>query len=327
MSRRIALAVLAAAAFVAGCKASESSPSASDSTVAKFLAEQHLDGQVVFLQFANCALDCQKSREGLEAMIRLSRDGTIPGVTFARVEGCPDDVAVNDYYATKRCGFNVLRDKDGAAAKAFDAGVIPTFVLADKFGRVRYRGGFPDEKKLAEWAQELKGQTADAGADATLFGAASLKPAALLAATKLPDLKDVVKPLADYKTAGGLVIVFADISCPFAESALGELPTVSATLATHRVAAVVVNISDPKDDVLATYAKRNTGTPVLYDATDATKESWKVDSVPTVVFVNANGQVGYRGNAVWKNLGEAVDKSLGLAPGTVKFQAEGTGFG
>ncbi len=104
-------------------------------------------------------------------------------------------------------------------------------------------------------------------------------------------------------------------------------PKVAEVLRLYKIPAVVVNISDPKDDVLATYAKRNTGTPVVFDATDATKENWTIESVPWVVYFNANGQVGYRGPAVWKDLGAAVEKSAGLAPGTVNFTVQGTGGG
>lgn len=315
------LSILAAAAL-SGCGGSSAPPG---SPLQAFLAAHHLDGKIVLLQFSNVEFDCEKSRAGLDAMIRLNRAGTIPGLEFARVEGSADDDKVNEYFAGKSCGFTIIRD--GAAAKAFDVTVLPTVVLLDRFGRVRLRGAFPAEKDLAGWVASLREQKEDAGADVTLFGAKSMKPVALLAATSLPDLSGVIKPLADYRDRGGLVVVFADTTCPFAESALGEMPQVAKVLRLYRIAAVTVNISDAKGDVLSTYADRNTGTPVVYDVTDATKENWAIDSVPTVVFINANGQVGYRGPAVWKDLAAAVEKSSGLAPGTVDFTVQGSGGG
>ena len=154
-----------------------------------------------------------------------------------------------------------------------------------------------------------------------------VRASVLLDTTKLPDLKDMTKSLADYRGPGGIVIIFADTSCPFANAALGELPSVVATLAKYKIAAVVVNIGNEKADVLGVYARRNTGTPVVYDNTDATKNAWTVTTVPTVVFINPNGQTAYRGGAVWASLGAAVEKAAGLSPGTIKFGVAGTAGG
>lgn len=315
-------------ALIAGCKGPGGSTTPPPPAVSQFLADAHLGGQVVLLQFSNVDFDCQKSREGLDAMIAMSRSKTIAGLICVRVEGSADDDRVNEYFASKSCGFTIWRDKDGSVTKAFQATVLPTVALVDKFGRVRYRGGFPDEKQLAEWTAQLVVQKEDAGADVTLFGTQTMKLSEQLAATKLPDLNGEVKPLADYRDRGGLLVIFADISCPYVNAALGELPTVARTLSLYRIPVVVVNIGDAKEDVLSTYAARNTGTPVIFDETNATQENWKVESVPTLVFVNANGQLGYRSQgAVWSNLAEAVDTSLGLTPGTVTFTVIGSGGG
>ena len=335
---RFASCVLAlvALAACAGCGGSPGKPMPGAVTeapanapgVLAWLKAQHFDGQIVLLQFGTIDPDCQKSREGLDAMIGWSRSNVFPNVKIARVELAKDPTKVDDYYATKRCGFEVVRDPDGAAAKTFAAGVVPTAVLVDAFGRVRYRGAMPEEAKLKEWVAALRAQKSDEGPEAQRFGAPPvIQHGRLLGETKLPDLKGEAKTLADYRAAGGLVVVFADTTCPFANAALGELPRVVATLARYRIAAVVVNIGNEKGDVLSVYAKRNTGTTVVFDETDATKDAWKVESVPTVVFVNGNGQTAYRGPAIWADLGAAVENAAGLKPGTISFGVQGTGSG
>ncbi len=154
-----------------------------------------------------------------------------------------------------------------------------------------------------------------------------VRASVLLDTTKLPDLKDMTKSLADYRGPAGIVVVFADTTCPFAGAALGDLPKVASKLADYKIAAIVVNIGNEKSDVLAAYARRNTGTPVVYDDTDATKNAWTVTTVPTVVFINGNGQTAYRGEALWKNLAGAVEKATGSKPGSVDFGVAGTAGG
>jgi hypothetical protein len=52
-----------------------------------------------------------------------------------------------------------------------------------------------------------------------------------------------------------------------------------------------------------------------------------VHSVPIAIYISPAGQVGYQGEAVWADMGAAIEKSLGLASGAIKFTAAGTGFG
>jgi hypothetical protein len=261
-------------------------------------------------------------------MIRMNRDKTVPGLAYARVEGSADDAKVARYYQAKPAGFPVVRDRNGATAKAFEATAIPTFALVDRFGRVRYRGSLPDDAKLTEWVNKLQQQTADIGAYAPMFGVVTTEPSALLAETILPGvLFDQALPLAEYKGKSGLVVVFADVTCPFANAALGELPKVASVLEPLGINSVVVNIGDEAENVKETYATRNTGTPVVYDVTRATQERWGVTQVPTVVFIDAKGQIAYRGLAVWSNLGAAVASATGRPAGSITFTVEGTGFG
>jgi len=75
------------------------------------------------------------------------------------------------------------------------------------------------------------------------------------------------------------------------------------------------------------YTRNNPGVPVVYDVGASSREHWNVHSVPIVVYISPSGQIGYQGEAIWANMGSAIETSLGLAPGAVKFTAAGTGFG
>ena len=86
-------------------------------------------------------------------------------------------------------------------------------------------------------------------------------------------------------------------------------------------------MGDAREDVVAFYAKRDTGTPVVYEVTDQTTQSWQVDSVPTLVFFDVKRTVIYRGKAVWADMAVAAEKGLRLTTGALKFDAEGTEYG
>jgi hypothetical protein len=268
---------------------------------------------------------CVLSGQGLDNMIALQSAGTVPGLAFVRVEGNPDDAAVAQYFKDKAPPFPVYRDRQSALAKALSATAYPTFLLADKFGHIRYQGNYPQEN-LVKWAQALVAENQDPDGNAPQFGARELDVEKLLA-DKLPDLKDRIKPLGEYKGSGGLVLLFVDTSCPFSAAALREMPAVSKTLAGRNVNAVVLNTGDSQSDVREFYARNDPGAPVLYDVGAATRDGWNVHSVPVVVYISPAGKVGYQGEAIWANMGSAIGTSLGLAPGAIKFTATGTGFG
>jgi thiol-disulfide isomerase/thioredoxin len=326
-------ALVAAVAFVAllaGCGSRQApsaghTPTAEELKQAEFLKSQKLDGQVAFIEFG--IVGCPLSEKGLDEMTRLESDKAIPNLAFLRVDETRDPAAADKYFAERKPGFAVVRDADNALARAFDATAIPTFVLVDKFGRIRYKGKFPETSKLGLWARALLEQKNDLGAEVTPFGVAELDTPKLLEATRLPDLAGSVTSLKSLMGRNGLLLVFVDTTCPFSGTAIGEMPQVAAALVAQQIPSVLVNLDDAKEDVLPSYAKRATGTPVLYDVTTATKENWKIDMVPTVIYLDAKGAVVYRGKAVWKDLAGSVEKALSLAPGTVKIGAEGIGFG
>ena len=306
-----------------GCATSPAAKSPKELALAGFLSGLKLEGKPVLIEFG--MVGCVLSGQGLDNMIALQTAGTVPGLAFVRVEGNPDDAAVAQYFKDKAPPFPVYRDSQSALAKALSATAYPTSLLADKFGHIRYQGNYPQEN-LVKWAQALVAENQDPGGNAPQFGARELDVEKLLA-DKLPDLKDRIKPLGEYKGSGGLVLLFVDTTCPFSAAALREMPTVSKTLAGRNVNAVVLNTGDSQSDVREFYGRNDPGAPVLYDVGAATRDRWNVHSVPIVVYVSPAGKVGYQGEAIWANLGSAIETSLGLAPGAVKFTATGTGFG
>ncbi len=321
--------------LAAGCsggdrrdKPAASAPSGTEapraSALADFLKAEKLEGKVVLIEFGlyNCAL----SDQGLGEMTALARGNAIPGLAFARVEAGQDRSAADEYYRGKAPPFPVYRDAAAALGKALEATAYPTFLLVDKFGHVRYRGRYPGQQ-LASWAKALLEEQKDPGPGVAMLGAVELDVPRLLAETKLPDLKDTVKPLGDYLGPGGLLVLFVDARCPFSAAGIKDMPTVSEELLRHKINSVVINSDDARQAVQEYYAKHQTGTPVLYDVAAATRDRWNVQAVPTAVLLSADRKLLYHGRAVWGDLGAAAEKALGFAPGTVKFAAQGTGFG
>jgi len=322
------LGLLAGVLALAGCRdAGPAKPqeSAAQAQQRQVIQERGLSGQITLIEFG--LTDCKLSGEGLDEMMFLHREKAISGLNFVRVEGTADKQAFEAYYSQKKPDFPVWHDPDHALAKTFDATMIPCFVLVDKFGRVRYRGKYP-EAKLVEYVETLQAETADPGPGVALFGGiTSVDVPKLLAETKLPDLSGVSRSLKDCQGAGGLLVVFVDTSCPFAGQAVGEVPVVASKLAAHKVPTILVNLGDAEQAVKKYYQDKAVGAPVLYDATKDTQLTWGVDSVPTVLLVDSAGQVAYRGKAVWADVASAAEKTLGLRAGTLGFSVKGTSFG
>jgi hypothetical protein len=295
------------------------------SPVAAFLRGNGLDGRIVLVEFGT--IGCERSGEGLEAMIAMHRRGTVPGLSFVRLEAASDGAAVEAYYAEKSPPFPVVRDPEAEIARALAATAFPSFALLDRFGRVRYRGKLPDSDDLLNWVEALKAENVDPGPGAALFGATKLDAPRLLAATRLPDLAGTVRPLAEYGGEAGLLVVFVDTNCPFAGSAIGDIPEVSATLAAHKVACILVNLGDPAETVEEIYRSRKVGADVVYDVGTSTQLTWNVRSVPTVVLIGTSSQMAYNGPAVWSDVAGAVTRMLSLPKGSITFGAEGTEYG
>ena len=307
----------------AGTGVGPAARSPKEHALAGFLQTMKMEGKPVLIEFG--LVGCELSGKGLDSMIALQKVDTVPGLAFVRVEGNSDAAAVDKYFKDKAVPFAVYKDEQSALAKALSATAYPTFLLADKFWHIRYVGKYPQEN-LVQWGKTLAAEQQDPGGNVPLFGAKEIDVAKLLA-LELPDLKGDVKPLSAHKAAGGLMLLFVDTACPFCAIALKEMPMVSKALAERQVVAVVVNNDDAKDKVLGFYARNDPGAPVVYDTGPATREQWNVQSVPIVVYITPAGKVGYQGEAIWANMGSAIETSLGLAAGSIKFAAAGTGFG
>ena len=315
--------VTAAAAVLlvaAGCRSSGPAPAPTD-----LLREHGLQGRVVLIEFG--AVGGSLSRQGLDLMVRWHEESKVKDLAYVRVEVSKDRQAADAYYAANPPGFPVHRDADGSLALTFDATVRPTFVLVDKFGRVRYRGPLPDELKLLEWGELLVRETADPGPDARVFGVSRSAVRRLLDETRLPDLAGAVGPLQARMGRRGLAAVFVDTRCPFSGEAIADMARVARTLAEHEIGSVLVNLKEPKDTVLGFFGERDPGAPVVYDESAATQEKWQVDFVPTVMLFDAEGTLVHRGRAVWSVLAAAVEEIQSLEPGSLDFGVVGTEYG
>ncbi|MCP4375178.1 MAG: redoxin domain-containing protein [bacterium] len=329
--RTICVSVLAAMIlFASGCNRSETEADSGTNTASdpraqtEFLKSHKLLGKPALIEFG--MVGCELSHSGFQSMIQLHSNDLVEGLVYARVELSRDSDAVDQYYRATPAGFPVERDPDRKIANAFDATVLPVFILVDKFGNIRYKGGFPAES-LGDWSKMLLAEKTDPGPSVARLGVKTINAKELLATTKLPELGGSDQTLADYAGPAGVMLVFADANCPYSGQALKDLPSVSLVLKKRKIPTVVVNITDPEKMVKAYYAKLNLGLPVVYDTGSAVRIGWDIQSVPTIMLFDAQLQVAYNGPAVWADVGRAGEKAMGLPPGALNFKAKGTGFG
>lgn len=304
-------------------KSASRSKLAREQALAGFLKTMKLEGKAVLIEFG--IVGCELSGSGYDGMAAHQQANDVPGLAFVRVEGHQDEAVVKEYFEGKSAAIPIHSDRLSALAKSLGATAYPTFLLVDRFGHVRYQGRYPEEN-LVQWATALAAEARDPGPDAPMFGAKAVDVSALLA-NRLPDVRGVTRPLSEYMGKGGLMVLFVDTRCPFSATASKELPTVARALAGQNVNAVLLNCDDDEARVKSFYSSHGPGVPVLYDTGAATREAWGVHSVPVAVYISPAVKIVYQGEAVWANVGEAVESSLGLASGAVKFTSAGTGFG
>jgi thioredoxin-related protein len=332
--------ILLAAALASGCRSSQKDrgaerrrppsvpvvahrPPAAD-VAGEFIAKHQLAGRVALVEFGRA--DCAMSDQGLTEMVRLHQAKALGEAAMVRVEVGEDEKAVKDYYAAKNAPFPVHRDRDMTLSHGMNATAIPTFVLLDKFGHVRYRGGFP-QKELGDWVKTLQAETADPGPKAALFGVQRLDVPKLLAETRLPDLAGAVKPLGAYAGAGGLLLMFVDTHCPYCATAMKDWATVASVVGRQNISCVLVNLGDPADRVQAHYARIKPATPVVFDVQKVAQRQWAISSVPTVMLIEGGGASIYRGPATWEPLAKAWNDSAPSRKGTIQFNVRGTSYG
>ncbi|MDP7286499.1 MAG: redoxin domain-containing protein [Phycisphaerae bacterium] len=325
----ICAVALAVAMLTGGCERSgqdTGQDSAGDLTASEFLTKHKLLGKPVLIEFGMA--ECELSHEGFSTMITLKSADIIESLQYVRVECSKDIKGADKYHEENPADFPVVKDPGGQVSEAFKATIYPIFMLVDKFGNTRYMGEFPIDD-LGDWSAMLLAEKSDPGPNKPRLGVKEINGQELLASTKLPELGGSDQALVEYAGPGGIMLVFADANCPYSSIAIRELPGVANTLRKAAlVSTVVVNITDSEDKVREYYAKQKLDRiPVVYDEGSAVRMDWDVQSVPTIVFFDAQGRMAYNGPAVWANVGRAGEGALGLRPGTLKFGSRGTKFG
>jgi thioredoxin-related protein len=292
--------------------------------LAKFRRDHDLRGKVVFLQFGQ--LGCDRSHAGLVDMIDMYELEAFPDLALARVEVSEPSEAMTAYFEEVSPPFVVYRDSGRELARQLGVTGFPQYVLLDKWGNVRYRGPMPDQ--LGAWADVLAAETLDPGPDVERFALPrEVDITALLRRTSLPNLDGQTRLLQDYMGPEGLMLMFVDLTCPYCMETLGDFEKVSTGMDRLRVTPLIVNLENPASAVKAHYEKAELGAAVVYDTGQDVRLSWAIDSVPKVILLDPDGEVHYNGNAVWDDVADATERMQGLAPGSVEFKAEGTGFG
>lgn len=331
MRRSYSLASLLAVATAmtvlgGGCRGAGIAPTKSQlAGQTEFVRDRGLLGQVTLIQFG--VVGCRASAQGLERMAALNRANRIEGLAYLRVESEPESEATRAYFAAKPPGFPVYYSAAIAACRTYDATVCPTYVLVDKSGCMRYRGLWPDEAELAQWVAALREETADPGPKVVMFSPGKLDVPSLLDDVCLHDPGGGTKHLRDFMGPGGLLMVFVDTRHPAPHQSIKDMPRVAPVFAEHGVPSILVNLGEPKALIESFYAKRQVVTPILYDPGRATQHIWQIQKVPTVVMVDAAGAIVYKGQAVWADVGIAVEQHMGLPAASLKCPVEGTEFG
>ncbi len=147
-----------------------------EAAIADFLKAQNLQGKVVLIEFG--MVGCELSEKGLTSMRDLHKE--VKDLAMIRLEGNPDAAAVDAYFKEKNVPFPVVQDKDKAMAIQLSATAIPTFVLVDKFGHIRYTGKYTPD--LAGWSKTLLAEKTDPGSQVQPFGTKALDVPKLLEA-------------------------------------------------------------------------------------------------------------------------------------------------
>lgn len=310
--------------FAAGCNTISQAERAQPDVRQKFINQGDLAGRVTLVQFGR--IGDAASADGLEKMLALKDGNLLPPLHYVRVEVSTDAEEARDYFAYKAPGLQVHLDAKAELARSCGVQTVPTFVLLDKFGHVRYRGPWEDEELYA-WVAMLENQRVDPGPHEPLFNQQELPLARLMRLTTLPTLLGREPSLHDLCGKNGLLVIFVDTVCPFSEQASSELPVVAEVLKKYEVTAVVVNIEDNRARVQEFYSAMGLPLPVMYDESQTTTQRWNIESVPTVFLITTEGEMGYRGPALWEDLGRAAEGMLGLPTGSIQFPKQGTGFG
>lgn len=93
-------------------------------------------GRPVLLNF--WASWCEPCRAEMPSLAALATEATADGLLVLTVNFKEGEAAIRRFQATTALALPVLRDADGAAAKAFGVRVYPSTVAIDRAGRARF---------------------------------------------------------------------------------------------------------------------------------------------------------------------------------------------
>jgi hypothetical protein len=67
-----------------------------------------------------------------------------------------------------------------------------------------------------------------------------------------------------------------------------------------------------------------TGATIVFDTAKTAQDRWNIQFVPTVVLLDADGNLVYSGSPVWEHVTEKVASALNLPADSVKTSVQGT---
>lgn len=175
----VGLCVIMTLVLTSGCRSpSQPNNDVTRTTVLHLLKQHGLENRTVLIQAG--MFGCDLSARGLREMTDMHKHKTIPDLAYLRLEGSGETTNI-------KAPFPVHADLGTRIATQLQATAIPSYVLVDTFGRIRYLGKFPPNR-LADWVDLIAAETTDPGPSAPRFGTTELDIPALLAATSLPRL-------------------------------------------------------------------------------------------------------------------------------------------
>jgi len=319
--RSFSFSVLTAALILCSSCSPDKSKAKQDrpAVIASFLQKQHLKGKVVLVQSG--IIGCELTEKGLEKLLAWQQREEIPDLHYVRLEISLNAENSQAFFAREKLPFPVIFDPDKKLAKALGANVIPRYILIDKFGRIRYQGSIPNSNSLYDWTETLVKAESDPGPEAPLFGVKKLAVEKLIPATALPDLNGKTRNLSAYEGKTGTLLFFVDTKCPFASSAINEVPKIVTELMKREISTVMINIDDPAEQVKQFYRQKELSCPLIFDSSTKTKLLWDIESVPTLILVNPEKKLFYKGPAIWNDMGDCAADMLGLDK-PLKFNAK-----
>lgn len=210
------------------------------------------------------------------------------GADALKIDVSPSADAVSQFYAVHPVSFKHIQDAAGEHKKKLDVFLIPTIVVIDKFGYIRFRGSLvPDE--LLKLAAKLSAETAP-------VPDAALKPA-FKQGDAAPDFTaetidgETFKLLDEVKSAGRVALFFNSLTCPFSMAALPQFEELSRSPAyASSVEFVVVNFENNPDELKTRADEWGFNCKYIADSAGILN-SWRIEGAPFAAVVSADGKI------------------------------------